>query len=154
MRKLLVSLLILGNLIFAGAYLISCENRAQHKTQEDKNQTVGNINEKDTENSEVSAKDPTVNEMVEYQNTVESKLAEIDDRIDELKTNAERLSSNTKSEIIREIEGLNWKKEYALKKLTELKSAGADTWSDIKSEMDSTVDDLEKSYEETVSRLR
>jgi len=151
LRKLFASLLIVGNLIFAGAYLVSCENSSQTTNPQDKHQT---INEQNSENSEPSAKDPTLNEIVQYQNTVESKLDEIDNRISKLKTRAEGLSSKTKHEITKGIDELNWKKEYARKKLTELKSASADTWNDIKSEMDSTVNDLEKSYEKTISRLR
>jgi uncharacterized coiled-coil protein SlyX len=146
MKNSLTSVIAIG-LILAGASLISCENRTNPEDET-------RVAVQESKIGREAKKDPTLNQIVDYQNGVEIKLDELDKRIEELEYEAQRSGAETKAEFKERIEELNWKKAYAHKKLNELKSTGEESWNEVKSEMDSTMDDLEKSYENTISILR
>ena len=98
----------------------------------------------------------TDQEKEEYQRQIETKLNELEKRIDELQVKAKEAGKEVKDEInkaVNEAE-LEKKKEAAKKKLEELKSASADTWDKVKAELDDAVEELEKAYERTVSYFR
>jgi peptidoglycan hydrolase CwlO-like protein len=147
MKKLPRILLIGIMVITAGASMTSCKN----ETNREGGSRVAAQEAKIAGGAE---KNPTLTQIVDYQNTVEAKLDKLDKQIEKLNNQAGKFRSETRAEFKEEIEELNWKKAYAHKKLDELKSASEETWKHVRSEMDSTMDDLEKSYESTVSRLR
>jgi len=91
---------------------------------------------------------------VEYQREAKAKLESLDKQLGELKNEVEKSGAAISDATKKEIEELDWKREYARKKLDELQSASVVAWNDIKSEMDSTIDHLERSCEKISSELK
>lgn len=147
MRKLLRTLFIGIIVIMGGASIISCENGTNGEGE-------AKVAVQEGKMSTEAGKNPTLSQMVDYQKMVEARLDKLDRQIEELNAEAEKFRSETGAEFKEGIGELNWKKAYAHTKLDELKSASEETWNDVRSEMDSTMDDLEKSYKNTISRLR
>lgn len=154
MRRLFTSLIAVSFLAFAGLNLTSCENGTQSTKTETQEQFSMQEEQSNKAGYDAANKEPTLDQMVQYQNEMEAKLAKLDKRIEELKIEAEKGGAEINAAIKKEIEELDWKKEYVRIKLDELKSASVVAWNDVKSELSSAIDDLEKSYEEVISEFK
>ena len=53
---------------------------------------------------------------MEYQNTIEAKLNKLDNRIEELKNEAEKSGGKIKADLEKGIKELEWKKENTLER--------------------------------------
>jgi hypothetical protein len=141
MRGQYTLLLAVVFLVLAGLNLVSCENRTQLRKTE-------------TSEKKETIEEPTLDRMVEYQREAKARLESLDKQLGELKNEIEKSGAAINDATMKEIEELDWKREYARKKLDELQSASVVAWNDIKSEMDSTIDDLERSYERISSKFK
>jgi predicted nucleic acid-binding Zn-ribbon protein len=151
MRDLYILLLTVVFLVSAGLNLVSCENGTQSRRMETSEKQV---EKPGTDTGGETIKEPTLDRIVEYQREAKAKLESLDKRLGELKNEVEKSGAAISDATKKEIEELNWKREYARKKLDELQSASVVAWNDIKSEMDSTINDLERSYEKISSELK
>jgi TolA-binding protein len=146
MRWLSISIFLAVGLVSTGLSLTSCES----KTQSTNTETGRSIDKQAVKTVSESKKEPSLEQMVEYQKSVETKLNKLENQINKLKNEAKETGATIKPELEKEIE---LKREYAQKKLKELKAAGVEAWRDVKSEMDSVINDLEASYEKAASEL-
>jgi len=151
MRDLYILLLTVVFLVSTGLNLVSCENWTQSRKTETSEKQVGKPG---ADTGGETIKEPTLDRIVEYQREAKAKLDSLDKRLGELKNEVEKSGAAISDATKKEIEELDWKREYARKKLDELQSASVVAWNDIKSEMDSTINDLERSYEKISSELK
>ena len=89
--------------------------------------------------------------MKEYQERVEAKLKEFNQKLDDLKERAGKIEKESKEKFNEEIEVLRQKQETANRKLEELKSSSSKAWEKMKKEMDSSIKELEKAYDQVKS---
>ncbi len=91
-----------------------------------------------------------VQQKQDYVENIEFRLRDVSGRIDELQfLHAQtRESGMTESpELLQSLNELDDKQEVAVKKLDEIKQAGAANWKGIRSSMDAALQDLERSCE-------
>lgn len=92
-------------------------------------------------------------EMVETY--LEVKLRDVAGKLDRLKKGrAASLDEHSRRELALAREELSRKQELAGRKLTEMKSAGVETWDRLKAEVNAAIDDLDRAYETVSSLLR
>ncbi len=93
-------------------------------------------------------------DRVQFQQVVENQLNALKERIDALKPEFELASVKARAEVDRLQGVLQWKAEAARQKWEVLKVAGAEAWSDLKADMQETLADLQRSFDEARVRLR
>jgi DNA repair exonuclease SbcCD ATPase subunit len=89
-----------------------------------------------------------------YKKEVQEKLNALDKKIAELKGKASELKGEAKTEFNKEMTGLHKKQKSAKKEWGKVKSAAADKWEKVKSDMNAAVQDVEDAYNKVVSRFK
>jgi len=117
------------------------ESSVDEQTQAPPEGSIEKVKEETKEALE-AAKTYTLQQKQEYQKKMEAKLDEFDITIAQLKARAETATDEAKVKLDEQVQELQRKQEDARKKLDELKSAGADAWENLKSEMDAAIEDL------------
>ena len=77
-----------------------------------------------------------------YREKMEAKLKEWDAELTELKAKLSQAKADAKIEYQKKIEDFKDKKEALEKKMDEFRSAGDDTWKEIKSRVEKAASDL------------
>jgi peptidoglycan hydrolase CwlO-like protein len=90
----------------------------------------------------------------QYVQDFQTKVDEYQVKIDELKTKAETASGAVKDELNQKIEMLTAKQEEAKGKIEEIKTAGADTWDNVKAGADQLLTDIETLYNDALSLVK
>lgn len=90
----------------------------------------------------------------DYQQGAEARLKALDGRIEELRLRAESSAANAKQDVRRRISDLREKRTAAQLKLDELKSSTRDAWGDLKTGVDRSLEDVEESYKDALSRFK
>jgi predicted transcriptional regulator len=93
-------------------------------------------------------------EKEEHQKKVEDKLAELGDRMEELKATAKKVVGRSRDELNQVIEKLQKEKDAAWKNLEDFKAATTETWEKFKSKLDAAIDDLEKSIKGAITQFK
>jgi TolA-binding protein len=91
-----------------------------------------------------TAREYTLQQKEAYQKKMETKLEELDTRIDKMKAEARESTEETKASIEKKVKELEAKRDAATKKLDEIKKSSVEKWENLKSDMDSLMNDLEK----------
>jgi gas vesicle protein len=89
-----------------------------------------------------------------YKKEMQEKLKALDKKIDELKGKAAGLKGDAKAEYSKEMAALRKKQKSAKKEWGKVKSAAADKWEKVKSDMDAAVQDVEDAYNKVASRFK
>jgi ABC-type transporter Mla subunit MlaD len=92
--------------------------------------------------------------QLEYQREVESTLNELDRSIAALQAKAETVAEENKAEFNAMLSDVQEKRAQARAQLEKLKKAGANAWQDMRAEIDETVEDLQDTYDRTISRFQ
>ena len=92
--------------------------------------------------------------QLEYQREVENTLSELDRSIEALQAKADTVAEESKAEFSAMLRDLQGKRAEARAQLEKLKAAGANAWQDMRAEVDETVEDLQATYNRTVSRFQ
>lgn len=95
-----------------------------------------------------AAKTYTRQQKEEYQKKIETRLTELDDGMDRLKSKALESTAEAKVLFDRDIERLEKKREVARKKLAELKDAAEQKRDDLKSELEDILAELEEKLQD------
>lgn len=85
---------------------------------------------------------------------IEEKLASLGKKLDNLMAQGSKLSGKAKIEFDKKMHYMREKQNVAARKINELKNSGGDKLRDLKTKMDSLMDDLNKSYKETLFRFK
>jgi peptidoglycan hydrolase CwlO-like protein len=94
-----------------------------------------------------AAKDYTLQEKEEYQKRIESQLADLSKKIDELKEKAKIAKDDVAVKLQAQIEALKKQQQVADEKLNELRSSTSKAWDQVKTGADKALEDLKKAYE-------
>jgi len=113
--------------------------------QEPAKVTPAEVKEKAAETAGAAA-DYAKQEKDEYVSKVQKEMDEIKADIAKLKTKAKTATAKAKAELDREIKMSEDKWKVAEQKVSELKSASADTWKNMKSGVDNAIEDLKQSW--------
>jgi len=89
-----------------------------------------------------------------YIQDFQTKVDEYQVKIDELKVKAETASGEVKDELNQKIDLLTAKQEEAKGKIQEIKSAGADTWDNVKAGADNVLTELDILYNDALNLVR
>lgn len=144
MKKIIftVSLSIIV-LVLALAALPGCSKKEQNEN----NETVsGEDVKKATEEAyEVTGK-YTREQIQKFREKTEAELEDYGKKIDILQTKTEELGGDAKEKINNELAEMRQKYADAYDKVNELKHSGSDEWAQLKSEIDSAMEDLSNIY--------
>jgi peptidoglycan hydrolase CwlO-like protein len=102
---------------------------------------------KQTQEAWSAAKDFTLQEKEEYQKRIESQLADLSKKIDELKEKAKTAKEDVAVKLQAQIEALKKQQQVADEKLSELRSSTSKAWDQVKTGADKALEDLKKAYE-------
>ena len=92
--------------------------------------------------------------QLEYQREVEGTLNELDRNIATLQAKADTVAEESKAEFSAMLRDLQEKRAEARAQLEKLKAAGANAWQDMRAEVNETVEDLQATYDRTISRFQ
>ena len=92
--------------------------------------------------------------QLEYQREVENTLSELDRSIEALQAKADTVAEESKAEFSAMLRDLQEKRAEARAQLEKLKAAGANAWQDMRAEINETVEDLQATYDRSVSRFQ
>jgi hypothetical protein len=108
-----------------------------------------------TDNDRVRAAAPNPQqqkqERDDYVNAMNAKLKEFDDKLDGLDARANAMSGTAKDDFKKSIDGLHNQRDQVAEKLDDLKKVSADSWMSIKSDVDTAMANLDRSYAQVSS---
>jgi len=82
-----------------------------------------------------------------YQEQFEAQIKEWGTKLNELTAKAQQASGDVKAKMLKEIAEMGERKDELQKKLTELKSAGAEKWESLKASAEKGMGDLKKRWD-------
>lgn len=89
-----------------------------------------------------------------YQEKMSSQLEEWQNKIDLLKSKADKAEAEQKIKYYEEVESLRTKQMVVHNKLDELRSASESAWEDVKAGVDLAWRDLEDAFERAVNKFK
>ncbi len=108
---------------------------------------------RDTKEAVEATKQYTIQQQETFQKAVQRELAEMQIKIAELQKKTNAASAEARSDMQKALQELERKKDEARKQLDEVNESTSSAWSKLKDNMNAAVEDLKKSYKETVSKL-
>ncbi len=144
MRRLLLALLMV---------VAICASFQGNVIAADKEPSTADEVTKQAQQALDTAKEYTLQQKQEYQKKMESELAELSKRIDELKGKAKTAKQEAAAKLEGTIAELKKKQEAAEKQLPEVGSATSKAWVEVKAGADKAMDELKKAYESAKSHF-
>lgn len=95
-----------------------------------------------------------MNTREEYIQKLKSKLDEWNDDLATLETKAEKAEGDLKKEYSKQIEAIKERRQEAMRKLDELRSASEDAWEDLKEGIETSWEAMGKAVKEAVARFK
>lgn len=121
---------------------------------DDRTKTSASDLKKQAEQTLETAKKFTAEQKEIYQRKAEAELRELGLSIAELKKKSEVVRGEALEQLESKLKELKEKQKVAEKKLSELRSAGAQAWEDAKTGLENAVAALKSSYENIVKQLK
>ncbi len=145
-RGLLAIILLLGVGAFNG-----CGEKKQDQSKTEK------VSGKDVKEKTMEAYDATrayTQEQVQaFNEQMKTKLAEYNDDIDKLQAKVEELGGDAKAKAEQQMTELRQKRDDVSKKLQDLSSSSGNAWEQLKSGIDTAMEDLGNAYEKVVAEF-
>ena len=88
-----------------------------------------------------------------YMEKIRKKMAQYNQQIMELDSKFTAMSEQARIEVAEQVEDLNRKKAEMNLKVRELQATSGEAFEDLKEGMDKAMDDMDKAYEQAVSRF-
>lgn len=88
-----------------------------------------------------------------YQEKAQARYDQYSAKIENLLARFNETKADTKLKIKNQFEDLTHQQESVADKLDQMKNAGEDAWQEMRSGIDSALDDLEKTYQQTTEKL-
>jgi hypothetical protein len=89
-----------------------------------------------------------------YVKTMEARLAEFDQKFDGLDKRADAMAGAAKTDFKRAIDGLRDQRKSVADKVNDAKKVSPESWTSLKSEIDSAMANLDRSYTEVSDRYK
>jgi uncharacterized coiled-coil protein SlyX len=113
-----------------------------------KNEQPAGLSREDVKKESKEADDATraynLGHMQAFQEQTEARLAEYGNEIDKLQAKVEKLEGNAKAKAEQQLATLHQKQDAVYEKLKDLGSSSEDAWEQIKSGIESALEDLGK----------
>jgi chromosome segregation ATPase len=150
------TLLIMLTAFFGLAFLVACGD--QKEAEKSKTEVTSADVKKEAKEAMETAKTYAQQQKEEYLQQIEAKMKEYDREMQELLAKAQSgatdLKEESKAQFDQSMEELRNKKEAAAKKLNEINSESGEAWKDIKSGMESAMDELSKAFDRARSHFK
>jgi hypothetical protein len=88
-----------------------------------------------------------------YQQKVEAKIEQVNAQIDSYLSKIDETKADTKLEIKNQLDDLTNQRKTVERKFEEIRNAGQDAWSDMRSGLDDAIDELEASFKQAVDKM-
>lgn len=88
-----------------------------------------------------------------YQQKVEAKIDQVNAKIDSYLAKFDETKADTKMEIKNQLDDLTNQRETVERKFEEMRNAGQDAWSNMRSGLDDAIEELEASYQQAVDKM-
>lgn len=126
------------SLAVASFFVIACTEQASEETRKAANGTYADLQK----------------EKQEFERAMETKVADLNRELAVLKGKAEMATGEAKKEWQEQVDELDKHLTVAQNKLKEVKNATADNWKEVKADVETTLDDLGKSFGQAAERLK
>lgn len=140
MTKVRVFYLILGVLVLSG-----CEN--QDSASDAKFKTATPDVKEEVQEAVDAVGQATENKMVEYQQSLESKLDALDEKHEELEAKVKDAGKEAKNELQETLAELKSKKETVKTKLDNLGTSTGKAWREMRTGIENALEDLGEGYD-------
>jgi len=90
----------------------------------------------------------------EYRKKLEAQLKEWKAKIDDLEARGAKITSEAKTELMREIKELRQKKVNVKEKWNELQKVGTDSWDSMKEGVEKAVAELKGALDRVIARFK
>jgi F0F1-type ATP synthase membrane subunit b/b' len=108
---------------------------------------------KETKEAYNTTKAYTQEQMQAFREQMETRLAEYEKGIDELQAKAEKLGGDAKAKAEQQLTALRQKRNEVSEKLKELSSASGKAWDQLKSGIDTAMEDLGNAYKKAAAEF-
>ena len=151
-----IALFMMLTAFFGLVFLVACGD--QKKAEKSETAVTSMDVKKEVKEAVETAKSYTQQQKEEYLRQIDAKIKEFDREMQELLAKAQSgatdLKEEGKAQFDQSMEELRNKKEAATKKLNEINSASGEAWKDIKSGMESAMDELSKAFDRARSHFK
>jgi hypothetical protein len=89
-----------------------------------------------------------------YQEKLEAQIKEWSAKLTEMKAKADKAGADAKIQMYKQIDQLQAQKETAQQKLSQIKTAGAESWEALKAGSEKTLGDMKKTWEAIKSKFQ
>jgi predicted nucleic acid-binding Zn-ribbon protein len=90
----------------------------------------------------------------EYRERMQAQLKEWKVKIDSLEARTSKISSETKADLLKEIEELRKKKVVVKEKWNELQKSSGEAWETMKEKVEKAAADLKQALDNVISRFK
>ena len=108
---------------------------------------------KETREALEATKEFTLQQKEDFQKKIQAELDRMQKQIDRLRAKADDAKTEAQADLNKAIAELQKRKDAAGKKLQELESASEHAWGNLKSGLNTAMEDLEKSYKRALSHF-
>jgi len=144
MKFVLVAVVVVMLGIGWGGLAVAAQKKADVSSEDVK---------KETKEALEAAKELTVQQKEEFQKKMRDELDRMQKEIDRLVFKANQAKKETRAELNKAIGELQQKKDATARKLQDLESASGNAWNDLKSGLNASMEEFEKSYAKAKSRF-
>jgi DNA-binding transcriptional regulator GbsR (MarR family) len=138
-------------LLLALGALPGCGEKEQ---SESKSATVSKEDvKKDAKQAYDATKVYTQEQMQVFREQTETRLAEYKKEIDQLEAKAEKLEKDAKAKAEQQLTALRQKQDDVSKKLKDLSSSSGNAWKQLKSGVDTAMEDLDNTYKKAAAEF-
>jgi len=88
-----------------------------------------------------------------YQHKAEAKIEQVNAKIDSYLAKFDETKADARLEIKNQLDDLTNQRETVERKFEEMRNAGQDAWSDMRSGLDDAIEELETSYNKVVEKM-
>jgi phage shock protein A len=88
-----------------------------------------------------------------YQQKAQARIDQMEAKINELRARFNEAKADAKMKVSNQFEDLTSRQETVENKIDQMKDAGEDAWKDMRSGLDTAMDELESSFNEAANQF-
>ena len=139
--------------IFLAILMFAAGCNSQNQSIQERTETSAEDVKQKVEEAWETGFDYTQEQQQKYQKEIQTQLDDFDNRIEELRAEAENAGEEVEIALNERIEILEQKREEAEQSLETLTSSGDEAWKEVKGGLDKAIGDLQQTYERAVTEF-
>ena len=147
MKRFKYVCLIIFNVVILALYAPSC-SKDENPLSNTQPQATPGMDEQIKKNDHNVKVEQELDEKKDFEEKAQLKLDEFNRDIEELKAKAKDTTGESRTELNQAINKLETLEEGAREKLDKLKSASAGAWKQLKEDVQYSIDEIDKEYDE------